>query len=244
MGMLKMQAGKCATSVSDAESRADLIHTEVPASRRVRSRWLSSAFRMLVDACLLDDPKWYAPLAKALAPRPGERILDCGPGSALRALYCADRFPDSQFVAVEFNRRRVTKAFKRASSMNLSNYKAMTFEDARRTPFGAAYFDKAMLVLNLHGLGPEDKTKNLRELRRILRRGGIVLAADIDQPKASREDVILRLTQLFYGAEATKSHTSGMWPKYLTEAGFTGVRRLSEHPIWIGRMALIRSRKQ
>jgi ubiquinone/menaquinone biosynthesis C-methylase UbiE len=239
-----VQVAKSATGFSDDRSEADLIHTEMPARQHVRGRWLSGAFRMLIDACLLDDPKWYAPLAEAIAPKSGERILDCGPGSALRALYCADRFPDTQFVAVEFNRRRITKAFKRASCMNLPNYRAMTFGDARRTPFGASYFDKVMLVLNLHGLTPEDKVKNLRELRRIVRRGGIVLVADIDQPKASREDVILRITQLLYGAEATKSHASGMWPKFLTEAGFTGVRRMSEHPVWIGRMALIRSRKQ
>ncbi|GAA0272565.1 2-methoxy-6-polyprenyl-1,4-benzoquinol methylase, mitochondrial [Methylorubrum aminovorans] len=242
--MLKVQAGKSTTGFLYAKSQTDLIHTEVPASWQVRGRWLSGAFRMLVDACLLDDPKWYAPLSEALVPRPGECILDCGPGSALRALYYADRFPDAEFTAVEFNRRRIAKAFKRASSMNLPNYKAMTFDDARRTPFSAGQFDKAMLVLNLHGLSPEDKVKNLRELRRIVRWGGIALAADIDRPKASREDVILRITQLLYGAEATKSHTSGTWPKFLSEAGFTGARRLSEHPIWIGRMALVRSRKQ
>lgn len=239
-----MQVGKSTTGFLYAKSQTDLIHTEVPASRQVRGRWLSEALRMLVDACLLDDPKWYAPLSEALAPRPGECILDCGPGSALRALYYANRFPEAKFTAVEFDRRRIARAFKRSSSMSLPNYKAMTFEDARRVPFSAGQFDKAMLVLNLHGLEPADKIKNLRELRRIVRRGGIVLAADIDQPKASREDVILRVTQLLYGAEATRSHTSGTWPKFLSEAGFTGARRLSEHPIWIGRMALVRSRKQ
>ncbi|TGD92002.1 class I SAM-dependent methyltransferase [Methylobacterium nonmethylotrophicum] len=242
--MLKVQVGKSTTGFLYAKSQTDLIHTEVPASRQVRGRWLSEALRMLVDACLLDDPKWYAPLSEALAPRPGECILDCGPGSALRALYYANRFPEAKFTAVEFDRRRIARAFKRSSSMSLPNYKAMTFEDARRVPFSASQFDKAMLVLNLHGLEPADKIKNLRELRRIVRRGGIVLAADIDQPKASREDVILRVTQLLYGAEATRSHTSGTWPKFLSEAGFTGARRLSEHPIWIGRMALVRSRKQ
>ena len=71
-----------------------------------------------------------------------------------------------------------------------------------------------------------------------------VLAADIDRPKSSSEDVILRITQLLYGSEATKPHMSGTWPKFLSDAGFTGVRRLSEHPVWIGRMTLVRSRKQ
>ena len=184
--MLKVQAGKSTTGFLYAKSQTDLIHTQVSASQQVRGQWLSGTFRMLVDACLLDDPKWYVPLSEALVPRPGECILDCGPGSVLRALYYADRFPDTEFTAVEFNRRRIAKAFKRASSMNLPNYKAMTFEDARRTPFSAGQFDKAMLVLNLHGLEPEDKINNLRELRRIVRRGGIVLAADIDRPKASR----------------------------------------------------------
>lgn len=239
-----MQIGKDALRVYYAKSHADLIHTERSRSQNVRGTWLSGAFRMLIDACLLEDPKWYAPLAEALAPRPGECILDCGPGSALRALYFADRFPNTQFVAVEFNRRRVAKAFKRASVMALPNYKAVTFEDVRKIPFSVGYFDKIMVVLNLHSLSPEDKIKNLKEIRRIARRGGIVLAADIDQPKASREDVILRITQLLYGSEATKAHMSGSWPQFLSEAGFTGVRRLSEHPVWIGRMALVRSRKQ
>ncbi|MER2264830.1 class I SAM-dependent methyltransferase [Methylobacterium oxalidis] len=239
-----MQAGKRALGFSYAESQADLIHTEVPVSLQVRGRWLSGAFRMLVDACLLDDPKWYAPLSQELAPRPGERILDCGPGSTLRALFSADRFPETQFVAVEFNRRRIAKALTRAYRMNLSNYEAMTFEDARRMTFSPGHFDKAMLILNLHSLAPEDKVKNLQEIRRIVRRGGIILTADIDQPKSSREDVILWITKLLYGAEAIRSHTAGTWPKFLSEAGFSGVRRLSEYSVWIGRMALVRSRKQ
>ena len=174
----------------------------------------------------------------------GERILDCGPGSSLRALYFADRFPDTQFVAVEFNRRRLAKSSKRASEMRLPNHKAMTFDDVRKIPFDAGSFDKVAIVLNLHSLSSGDKTRNLREIRRITRRGGTVLAADIDRPKSSSEDVILRITQLLYGSEATKPHMSGTWPKFLSDAGFTGVRRLSEHPVWIGRMTLVRSRKQ
>ncbi len=239
-----MASGKIDSSLYYSDSKEFLIHGGSPNSLQVRGKFVSSFFRMVVDICLLDDPKWYAPLAEALAPKPGERILDCGPGSSLRALYFADRFPDTQFVAVEFNRRRLAKSSKRASEMRLPNHKAMTFDDVRKIPFDAGSFDKVAIVLNLHSLSSGDKTRNLREIRRITRRGGTVLAADIDRPKSSSEDVILRITQLLYGSEATKPHMSGTWPKFLSDAGFTGVRRLSEHPVWIGRMTLVRSRKQ
>ncbi|NGM38579.1 class I SAM-dependent methyltransferase [Methylobacterium sp. DB0501] len=231
-------------SIYYTESKEFVIHDGFSKSFQIRGKMVSGAFRMVVDGCLLDDLKWCAPFAEALAPKPGERILDCGPGSSSRALCFADRFPDAQFVAVDYSQRRVAKSSKQASLICLQNYKAMTFEDVRMMPLAAGSFDKVAIVLNLHSLSPEDKTKNLREFRRITRRGGTILVADIDKPKTSREDVILKITQLLYGSEAIRPHTSGAWPKFLLEADFSGVRRLSEHSLWIGRMALVRGRKQ
>lgn len=225
-------------------SKETLIHAGNSNSLQVRGKLVSGAFRLLVDACLLDEPKWCTPLAEALAPKPGERILDCGPGSSLRTLHLAEEFPETQFVAIETNRGRLAKYSKQASLMSLSNYEVLTFENIRKMPFDAGLFDKVAIVLNLHSLDPEDKARNLVEIRRITRRGGIVLAADIGEPKASHEDVVLKITQMLYGSEAIRTHTTGTWPKFLSDAGFAGVRRLSEHPIWIGRIVLVRGRKQ
>lgn len=225
-------------------SEETLIHAGHSKSLQVRGKLVSGAFRMLVDACLLDDLKWCTPLAEALAPKPGERILDCGPGSSLRALYLAEQFPETQFVAVEINRRRFAKYSKQAFLMSLSNYEVLTFESIKKVPFDAGSFDKVAIVLNLHSLVPEDKARNLLEIRRITRRGGIVVAVDICKPKVSHEDVVLKITQMLYGSEAIRTHTTGTWPKFLSDVGFAGVRRLSEHSVWIGRIALVRGRKQ
>ena len=66
-----MASGKIDSSLYYSDSKEFLIHGGSPNSLQVRGKFVSSFFRMVVDICLLDDPKWYAPLAEALAPKPG-----------------------------------------------------------------------------------------------------------------------------------------------------------------------------
>ncbi len=111
--------------------------------------------------------------------RPGSKILDlgCGPGSV--TLGVAGECPGYEIYGVDISPEALTIARR-----NMDNEKAanVTFAegDAKRLDFGDGFFDGAYCLNMLHHL--ENPVTALRELKRVVKGGGIVSAADLIRP--------------------------------------------------------------
>lgn len=211
---------------------------------RFRRKLIGLGYRLASSISMADDPCWRGPLVEALDPQPGERILDFGAGSAVRAFGLAKEFPDTHFVAVDLDSRATRKAVGKASWRPVQNLEIAEADASGRLPFTASAFDKVMSSLSLHLLPPGGKVEMARELWRVLKRGGTLYMANFDKPVRAREASVLGLTRVLFGGAALNSHFDGSWPTFLGKAGFTAVRRLSSHSLYAGRVGLVRARKR
>ncbi len=108
-------------------------------------------------------------LHEILEPRPGERILEVGPGTGYYALPVAGAIaPDGRLDVLDVQQEMLDHTLRRAGEQDIANI-TPTRADARELPYPDASFDAAYLVTVLGEI--PDQVAALRELRRVVKPG-------------------------------------------------------------------------
>lgn len=202
--------------------------------------------RLLYDGLsgvMMDRTPWQESLISVLAPQAGERVFLYGKGSGRMAIVLACRFHEASFAGIEPEPAAAENAARKIARRQIDNAVVKT-ASGNQLPFEAGSFDKGASVLAFHDRTPEQKDRLASELRRVLRRSGSLCVADYDAPTNTNEQRILRITARISGVDAARSHLDGSWTNLLVKAGFVGVRRRAAHSVGIGRIAVIKARKQ
>jgi ubiquinone/menaquinone biosynthesis C-methylase UbiE len=112
-------------------------------------------------------------LAEVLEPKPGERILEIGPGTGYYSVEIADRVgPEGGLTLVDVQQEYLDHTMRAASERGLGNLDPV-LTDAAALPFEDGAFDGAYLVTVL-GEVP-DRDAAVRELGRVVKPGGRVV---------------------------------------------------------------------
>ena len=121
-----------------------------------------------------------------LAARPGERLLEIGPGTGLQALHVSRQLgDDGRLDIVDIQRPMLDHVMRRDASGKI----VATQADARELPFGEGVFDAAYLVTALGEI--PDPGAVLREIRRVVRPGGrLVVGEFFDRHFVSRVSLL------------------------------------------------------
>lgn len=151
--------------------------------------------------------------------RPGDTVLDvgCGPGGLTRsaqratgtagAAYGIDPAPE-MVARAQHNARRAGSA----ARFQASGIEALPFPDAM--------FDVAMGRLMFHHLSSEQKRAGLREIRRVLKPGGVFITVDAD---IAPSGLLGRL--LAHSSAAPMRHISiADYATLYAEAGYADIR--------------------
>ena len=118
-----------------------------------------------------------ARLREVLAPQPGERVLEVGPGTGYYTLSVAEWLgPDGRLDIFDLQQEMLDLTLSRARERGLENVVAEQ-GDARQLPYPDDCFDAAYLVTVL-GEVP-DQELALRELARVVKPGGRVVDGEL-----------------------------------------------------------------
>jgi ubiquinone/menaquinone biosynthesis C-methylase UbiE len=116
-------------------------------------------------------------LREMLSPEPGQRVLEVGPGTGYYALQVARWLePGGTLDILDIQKEMLHHTMHRARAMGDLNIVPRRGE-AQALPYLDEYFDSAYLVATL-GEVP-DKGLALRELRRVLKRGGRLVVGEV-----------------------------------------------------------------
>ena len=116
-------------------------------------------------------------LREALAPRPGERLLEVGPGTGYYALPVAEWLgPDGRLEVFDLQREMLDHTLRRAGEAGLTTL-VPTQGDARSLPYPDDAVDGAYLVTVLGEI--PDQEKALAELRRVLKPNGRLVVGEL-----------------------------------------------------------------
>lgn len=116
-------------------------------------------------------------LREALAPEPGERVLEIGPGTGYYALEAARWIePGGTLDLLDLQQEMLDHVMRRAQERSIANIKP-TRGDARALPYPDDSFDAAYLAVVLGEIPDQDGA--LRELRRVLKPGGRLVVGEI-----------------------------------------------------------------
>jgi SAM-dependent methyltransferase len=206
--------------------------------------WASKLIYNLIFAVLVRDGSWQEGLFACLAPKIGDRILILGLGSLSSAISLARRYPEATFIGVDPNVKDVEEMRRSVVREPLANVSVVDAPRSGKLPFDAASFDTALCILALHGSPPDEKIGIVKEIVRVLRRGGTLHVADFDKPENRGEGGILEFGRRISGSAAVASHVDGSWTGVLAKVGLAGIKRQSSHSIGIGRISIVRARKR
>jgi ubiquinone/menaquinone biosynthesis C-methylase UbiE len=118
-----------------------------------------------------------ARLRELLEPRPGERLLEVGPGTGYYSLPVAGWLsPCGSLDVVDVQQEMLDHTLGRAREEGIGNI-TPTRADARELPFADDAFDGGYLVTVLGEIPDQDAA--LRELRRVVRPGGRIVVGEL-----------------------------------------------------------------
>ena len=118
-----------------------------------------------------------ARLREVLDPRPGERLLEIGPGTGYYTLELAEWLaPEGSLEVFDLQQEMLDHTMRRAAERGLANVGA-TRGDATELPFGDRSFDAVVLTAVLGEI--PDQGAALSEIARVLRPGGRLIVGEL-----------------------------------------------------------------
>ena len=132
----------------------------------------------------------------------GDEVLDIGCGTGILAVLCAEK--GASVVAFDASRRMLAIAERRVSQRNLTDKVQLREMSAVAMDKGFAdeSFDKIVSTLVFSELYPDEQRFVLREARRILRPGGLLIIADEVRPSSAWKRFLHMLVRLPLAAAA------------------------------------------
>jgi ubiquinone/menaquinone biosynthesis C-methylase UbiE len=219
--------------------RYQIIHRGMAPLLRFRF-WMADFILDRLMMGVVSDQEWLQKLLGSLSVGPGHDVLVLGSHGRSIATALSKMFPAAKFAVGDRNTKEYASPRRQASDRDPGDDDPAS--DTNVLTFDRHSFDRVVCFLALHERRPEDKLALLREIARVLRRGGTLHAVEFDKPENDQESKMLRVAGR-KSRTAVISHLAGTWLSYLAKAGFSRIRRQSSHSIKAGRLSVVTARK-
>ncbi|MEB0207258.1 class I SAM-dependent methyltransferase [Pseudomonas sp. CCC3.1] len=175
-------------------------------------------------------------LKAELADKPAARLLDLGCGAGHVSFHVAALV--KEVVAYDLSQQMLDVVSSAAADRGLNNISTVCGA-AERLPFADGEFDYVLSRYSAHHWS--DLGQALREVRRVLKPGGVAAFIDVLSPGSPLFDTYLQSVEVLRDTSHVRDYSAGEWLRQVNEAGLqvrsTQRQRLRlEFTSWIERM--------
>jgi ubiquinone/menaquinone biosynthesis C-methylase UbiE len=203
-------------------------------------RWLTRFYDALIGLGM-PERRMRGRLVDALAPAPGEAILEFGCGTASNLVALKQRQPDLLLTGIDVDPEILEIA--RAKLDGAGIEAELVHYSGAELPFEDVSLDGVCTLLVFHHLTLEQKKLALAEIRRVLKPGGRFVLADWGRQRNPLLRAGFFLVQLLDGFETTRSNARGLVPGLVRQAGFQGLQEAAHMITPLGRITYWSARK-
>ncbi|WP_425408230.1 class I SAM-dependent methyltransferase [Hyphococcus sp.] len=179
----------------------------------------------LAIAAMTREKTWRPALVKAMAPSPGDRILDIGSGTGSLAVALLTACPQIRYVGVDPDADAVRQARQKLVGLEGN----IRFHEGYFSA-GDEYFSEApnkiVSSLVLHQVPLAEKRRIITQAAKALAPGGSLFIADYGLQKGFQRMLFRGTVQALDGVEDTQPNAEGIIPKLLENTGFLSVEEI------------------
>jgi ubiquinone/menaquinone biosynthesis C-methylase UbiE len=169
--------------------------------------------------------------------QPDQRILEIGCGTGNLALLVGRLQPDAEVVGLDPDPRALARARRKAERRSLPVRFDRGF--AQELPYADASFDRVLSALMFHHLGPDERERALREVRRVLEPGGSLHLVDFGGARERSDGLMARLS---HRSPRLQDNFGDRIPTLMREAGLADPSEVAHRVSRVmGRLAYYRA---
>lgn len=177
-----------------------------------------TAYYDLAVRLTMPEKKFRSLLVKEINPKPNERILEFGFGTAQNILLVKKICKNADLKGVDIDPK-----VKQIAQYKLAKHGIdvpLDLYDGEKLPYSDESFDKVYSCLVFHQLTSETKLKCLKEIFRVLKPNGVLIVADWGKAANPLMRLTFGLVQILDGFKTTNDNIKGKMPLFIKEAGF------------------------
>ena len=171
-------------------------------------------------------------LVEQASVRQSHRVLDIGCGTGSLVAVLKRLYPDAEVVGLDPDPKALARARRKVERAELPAQFDQGFSD--ELPYPDASFDRVFSSFMLHHLKQDEKTKTLKEARRVLKPGGSLHLVDVGGAGPRRVGFLARF---LHQAEQVGDNFEGRIPVLMREAGFAESKEVAHRAMLLRRIA-------
>ena len=163
--------------------------------------------------------------------QPGQRVLDIGCGTGTLVVLIKRLHPEVDVAGLDPDPKALARGKRKAERASVSVQFDQGFSDA--LPYADASVDRVLSSFMFHHLQREEKDGMLREVRRVLRPGGVFTLLDFGGPESGETGFLARV---IHSSHHLRDNSEDRILALMSQAGFADPKKVRQGTILFGRM--------
>lgn len=191
-----------------------------------------------VIAVMTRERRWRPLVVKALAPAPGETVVDIGAGTGSQAILLKSQTPGIRMIGIDPDPQVLAIARAKAGAAGAEIEWHEGFGDETHDHLGEGFADAVVSSLVLHQCPVDVKSGILASAFRVLKPGGRLVVADYGLQRSFLMRTLFRQVQMADGSEYTQPNADGILDRLIPAAGFTALEERHVVPTHTGSISI------